>query len=98
MVYHYGTFVFKQGVTPAQIDHCFAEMRGMVGKIPGLLSMQHGVDQSDEGLNDGFTHGFVMTFDTPLSRDRYLPHPEHERVKLIVVPNLERVMVFDFTV
>jgi len=39
-----------------------------------------------------------MTFDTPLSRDRYLPHPEHERVKLIVVPNLERVMVFDFTV
>jgi hypothetical protein len=98
MVYHYGTFVFKQGVTPAQINQCFAEMRGMVGKIPGLLSMQHGVYQSDEGLNDGFTHGFVMTFDTPQSRDRYLPHPEHERVKLIVVPNLDRVMVFDFTV
>jgi len=98
MVYHYGTFVFKKGVTQAQIDRCFAEMRGMVGKIPGLLSMQHGVYQSDEGLNDGFTHGFVMTFDTPQSRDRYLPHPEHERVKLIVVPNLERVLVFDFTV
>ena len=32
MVYHYGTFVFKQGVTPAQIDRCFAEMRGMVGR------------------------------------------------------------------
>jgi len=27
-----------------------------------------------------------------------LKHPEHERVKLVVVPNLERVMVFDFTV
>ena len=53
---------------------------------------------SDEGLNDGFTHGFVMTFDSPKSRDEYLPHPEHERVKLVVVPNLERVMVFDFTV
>jgi hypothetical protein len=56
------------------------------------------VYQSDEGLNDGFTHGFVMTFDSPQSRDAYLPHPEHERVKLVVVPNLERVMVFDFTV
>ena len=32
MVYHYGTFVFKQGVTQAQIETCFAEMRGMVGK------------------------------------------------------------------
>jgi len=38
MVFHYGTFVFKQGVSPATIDHCFAEMRGMVGKIPGLLT------------------------------------------------------------
>jgi len=26
------------------------------------------------------------------------PHPEHEHVKEIVVPNLERVIVFDFTV
>jgi hypothetical protein len=26
------------------------------------------------------------------------PAPEHEHVKLIVVPNLESVMVFDFTV
>jgi hypothetical protein len=39
-----------------------------------------------------------MTFDSPKSRDDYLPHPEHERVKLVVVPNLARVMVFDFTV
>lgn len=98
MVFHYGTFVFKPGVSPATIDHCFTEMCGMVGKIPGLLTMQHGAYQSDEGLNDGFTHGFVMTFDSPQSRDAYLPHPEHERVKLVVVPNLERVMVFDFTV
>ena len=75
MVYHYGTFVSKKGVTQSQIDRCFAEMRGTVGKIPGPLLMQHGVYQSDEGLNDGFTHGFVMTFDSPGSRDRYLPHP-----------------------
>ncbi len=98
MVYHYGTFVFKPEVTPAQIAQCFAEMRGMVGKIPGLLSMQHGPYQSPEGLNDGFTHGFVMTFDSPASRDAYLPHDEHERVKAIVVPKLARVLVFDFTV
>jgi hypothetical protein len=26
------------------------------------------------------------------------PHPEHEHVKLIVVPNLESVRVFDVTV
>ena len=97
-VKHYGVFQFKEGITPAQIENCFAEMHGMVGKIPGLVDMIHGPYDSDEGLNDGFTHGFIMTFESPQARDEYLPHPEHERVKEIVIPCLERVIVFDFNV
>src|SRR6476660_3486626 len=96
MVRHYGMFQFHPEVTPDQIDECFTEMCAMVGRITGLLSMEHGPYDSPEGLNDGFTHGFVMTFDNGASRDAYLPHPEHERVKLIVVPRLARVVVFDF--
>lgn len=98
MVRHIAILEFKSEITQPQIDHCFAELNGMVGKIPGLLGMEHGPYRSDEGLNDGFTHGFIMTFDTPESRDAYLPHPEHERVKSVVVPCLERVIVFDFNV
>ena len=97
-VKHYGVFKFNEGVDDAQIANCFAEMMGMVGKIPGLLDMIHGSYKSDEGLNEDFTHGFIITFDSPESRDAYLPHPEHERVKEIVVPCLERVIVFDFEV
>ncbi len=96
MVRHYGMFQFHPEVTPLEINECFKEMTAMVGRIPGLISMEHGVYDSPEGLNDGFTHGFVMTFDSGESRDAYLPHPEHERVKLIVVPRLARVIVFDF--
>jgi hypothetical protein len=97
-VRHFGAFAFKPGVSAAQIDHCFAEMRSMVGRIPGLLEITHGPYQSPEGLNDGFTHGFIMAFENAAARDAYLPHPEHERVKAIVVPCLERVVVFDFAV
>lgn len=96
MIRHYGMFQFHPEITPEQIDECFAEMRGMIGKIPGLLAMEHGSYDSPEGLNDGFTHGFIISFDTAASRDLYLPHPEHERVKEIVVPRLARVTVFDF--
>jgi hypothetical protein len=39
-----------------------------------------------------------MTFNTSESRDAYLPHPVHESVKDIVVPRLERVIVFNFEV
>lgn len=97
-VKHIGVFQFKDGVNQAQIDHCFVSLKGMVGQIPGLLEVIHGPYESDEGLNDGFTHGFIMTFDSPKSRDEYLPHPVHEAVKEIVVPCLERLVVFDFNV
>ena len=95
---HFGVFQFKEGTTQNDIDTCFAALAGMVGQIPGLQSVEHGPYDSDEGLNDGFTHGFIMTFDDAASRDAYLPHPVHEGVKDIVVPHLERLVVFDFAV
>ena len=97
-VKHYGVFQFKPEISTDQIESCFDSMQEMVGKIPGLLNMIHGSYDSGEGLNDGFTHGFIMTFASPETRDAYLPHPIHEAVKEIVVPCLERVIVFDFNV
>ena len=95
-VKHFGMFKFKDGVSDTQIAHCFEEMRGMTGKIPGLLEVICGdYDDNEEHLNEDFTHGFVMSFDSQASRDAYLPHPEHERVKEIVIPHLDRVLVFD---
>ncbi len=98
MTRHFGVFQFHPDITDAKIVECFAAMAGMVGKIAGLLAFEHGPYKSSEGLNDGFTHGFIMTFDSPGSRDAYLPHPIHEAVKDIVVPCLARVIVFDFDI
>ena len=98
MVRHFGVFKFKKKVTDRQIGECFRTMKSMVGQIPGLLSMECGPYNSSEGLNDEFTHGFIMTFDSLTSRDNYLPHEIHEKVKRLVVPNLERVIVFDFNI
>ena len=98
MTRHFGVFQFHPEITESKIGECFAAMAGMVGKIDGLLTFEHGPYKSDEGLNDGFTHGFIMTFDNPESRDAYLPHPIHEAVKDIVVPCLARVVVFDFDI
>jgi len=98
MTRHYGMFQFKEGVSDAEITNCFETMKAMIGKIPGLLEMEYGSYDSTEGLNDGYTHGFIMTFDSPESREAYLPHTVHEKVKDLVIPKLERVVVFDFNV
>ncbi len=97
-VKHYGCFQFKDGTSEATIAECFSAMAGMVGAIPGLLDFNYGPYDSAEGLNEGYTHGFIMTFESPRARDEYLPHPLHEEVKEIVVPHLERIVVFDFNI
>lgn len=98
MIRHFGVFKFHPDIDEVSIGECFAAMQGMVGEIDGLLDFEHGPYQSDEGLNDGFTHGFIMTFDSAGSRDAYLSHPVHEAVKDIVMPCLARVIVFDFVI
>ncbi|WP_373493212.1 Dabb family protein [Aquiflexum sp.] len=98
MVRHFGVFKFKKNISIEEIDECFISMNKMVGEIPGLLGMEYGPYNGNEGLNEDFTHGFIMTFDSEESRDEYLPHPIHDKVKLLVVPKLEKVIVFDIVV
>ena len=98
MTRHFGVFQFKAEITQDQIDVSFAALVDLKNKIPGLQSVEHGPYKSDEGLNDGFTHGFIMTFDTPECRDAYLPHPDHLKVVDLVQPRLERLVVFDFDI
>ena len=98
MVRHFGVFQWKEGTSQETIDACWNKFETMKDNIPGIVSIEHGPYESDEGLNDGFTDGFIMTFESAQHRDEYLPHPYHEVIKELIVPNLERLMVFDFTV
>ena len=91
---------FKSSTPPAKIDEVFAALEGLKDKIPGLLDFTGGPYSSEEGLNKGFTHGFVMTFVDAAARDGYLPHPDHEVVKQLIVPELDGgldgVVAFDW--
>ena len=68
-------------VADEQIAEVMADLAALKDKIPGLLDFSGGRNTSLEGLSKGYTHGFVMTFQDEASRDAYLPHPEHEKVK-----------------
>lgn len=100
MIHHLVVLKVKKGTKPEQVTRAFAELAGLKQKIPGLLSFAGGPYSSPEGLNGGFTHGFVMTFRDAKARDVYLPHPEHEKVKELILPLLEGglagVVAFDF--
>jgi hypothetical protein len=95
-VQHIALFRFKLGTSAEFIQRVVDELNRLTKVIPGITNFSIGTNTSPEGLGDGLTHGFVMTFKDAAARDGYLPHPEHEKFKALVLPYIEKVVVFDY--
>lgn len=80
---------FKREAAPAKIAEIFADLRRIQQSQPGILDLTWGSNVSIDGLDQGFTHGFVMTFADEAARAHYLPHPDHQAVVAKIVPELE---------
>lgn len=100
MIHHLVLLRIQERTEPARVRQTFAALAGLKPKIPGLLSFAGGPYSSPEGLNQRFTHAFAMTFRDAAARNGYLTHPEHEKVKELILPLLEGgldgVIAFDF--
>jgi hypothetical protein len=97
-VRHMVVFKFKPTATPAQIQQVTDALRALKGKIPGIVSFEHGVNNSPEKKNIGFTHAFLITFESAAARDAYLPHPEHKKFGELLgsLQVMEDVFVVDY--
>ncbi len=93
---HIALFKFKADTSSEQIEEVFQQIMDLSETIPGIEDYVSGPNNSPENLNDGFTHGFVMTFTDAAARDAYLPHPDHEQIKASILARAERFVVFDF--
>ena len=97
-VKHIGLIKFKQGTSQEQIDQVFSELMDVSESITGIEDYVSGQNSSPEGLSQGYTHGFVMTFADAAARDTYLTHPEHEKFKGSAMPHVESACILDFEV
>lgn len=99
-VKHVVVFKYKSTATAAQINEVTEAFKALKGKIPGIVSFEYGVNNSPEGLNQGFTHVYLLTFVNAAARDTYLPHPEHKKFGELLgrLGVLEQPFVVDFTV
>ena len=78
-VRHIVVFKYKKGAPEAQIAQVTRAFRDLRTSIPGITGFEDGINNSPEGKNLGFTHVYMLTFDSVASRDAYLPHPEHKK-------------------
>jgi hypothetical protein len=93
---HVVLFKFKDDATKEQIEEIVAGFQALPKKIEGITAFEWGTNNSPEGLADGFTHCFVVTFDNAKSRDGYLPHQAHKDFVAILRPRLDKVLVVDY--
>lgn len=93
---HVVMFQFKEGADPAAIKKVEEEFAKLPSKIDSIKDFEWGTNNSPEGLNDGLTHCFIVTFDNEEGRAKYLPHPDHKAFVEVLKPVMEKATVVDF--
>ncbi|MBM4154072.1 MAG: Dabb family protein [Lentisphaerae bacterium] len=93
---HVVLFKFKDGAAEADIRAVENAFRGLAVKIDLIREFEWGTNNSPEGLSQGFTHCFFVTFATAEARDAYLPHPDHKAFVDVLKPVLDKVLVVDY--
>lgn len=89
---------FTEDTTPEKVAELEKGFVALAGKIPAIVDLEWGTDCSVEGLNQEFTHAFLVTFKDAKGRDEYLPHPAHQAFVEQLKPHLDKVLVIDYIV
>lgn len=93
---HVVLFKFTELTEKERIVEIVNDFMDLKNKISLIKDIEWGIDNSPEGLNQGFTHCFVVTFESTEDRDAYLPHPEHQAFSSSLKEYVEKVFVVDY--
>jgi hypothetical protein len=93
---HVVLFAFKDEASAEQVQSIVDGFQALPSIVPGITAYEWGTNVSPEGLNDGFTHCFTLTFANAEDRDTYLGHPEHQRFVGTLGAVLARSLVLDY--
>ena len=93
---HIVLFKFKDGTTAEQIKEVENAFAALPGKISAIHDFEWGTNVSVENRSDGFSHCFVLYFLKEADRDAYIIHPEHQRLREVLGPSVDKVLVLDY--
>lgn len=93
---HVVLFKFKDTASAETVKGLEQAFKELAGKVETVTGFEWGTNVSPEGLADGFTHCFLVTFKDKAGLDVYLPHPAHQEFVSKLKPQLDKVLVVDF--
>ncbi len=93
---HVVLFGFAETATPEQVTEIVEAFKALPSQISEIKGFEWGTNNSPEGLNQGLTHAFTLTFHSEADREVYLPHPAHKAFGELLGGKLEKVTVVDY--
>ncbi len=96
MLRHVVLFKFKDDASAGQVKAVEDAFRELPSKIKEIKDFEWGTNNSPEGLNQGLTHCFFVSFASEADREVYLPHPDHKAFVEVLGPVLDKVTVVDY--
>ena len=93
---HVVLFSFKSTSSVGDVKKIEDAFRALPSKIKEVKGFEWGKNNSPEGLDQGFTHCFLVSFKSEKDREVYLPHPAHMAFVDVLKPHLEKVLVIDY--
>ncbi len=96
MLRHVVLFSWKEDTPPAKVAEFEAAFAELPAKIKEIHDFEWGTNVSIEGLAQGFSHCFLVTFKSEEDRSVYLPHPAHQAFGELIRPYKKDVLVIDY--
>ncbi|MBL7871095.1 MAG: Dabb family protein [Cyclobacteriaceae bacterium] len=96
MLRHVVLFKFNDSSSPEDVKKVEDAFSALKGKINLIKDYEWGTNSSPEGLNQGLTHCFFVSFASDKDRDDYLVHPDHVAFVEVLKPHLDKVTVVDY--
>src|SRR5512137_765950 len=96
MLRHVVMYRWKPETTAEKIAEIEQAFRALPEKIPQVAAFEWGRDVSVQGLSQGFTHCFVVSFASEADRDAYAVHPDHRAYVALSSPHRDVILVLDY--
>ena len=95
-VRHVVLFKFKEDSSEEDVQRIAEAFAELPNQIDEIRQFEWGTNSSPEGLNAGFTHCFLVSFDNAEDRDVYLDHEAHQEFVKLLGPHLAQPLVVDY--
>ena len=94
---HIVIFQFKADAPAEKVRGVVEAFKALPSKLPAIQAFEWGTNVSPEGLNQGFTHIFTLSFASKEALEKqYLYEPAHQEFVAMLGGVLEKALVVDY--